>query len=109
MLKHDSSVLYTQSTRCGDIVKIPGPQEFRANNANKTHPRKQQQQPQQPPEVRFNHAGQDDQQIKCRQPCPHFDKALKQQIHPSAEETLHSAGGDSNDCADYRQDKPEQN
>ena len=84
-------------------VEVARPQKFGAHHPDQTHPAKQQQQAEQPPEIRLHHAGEDDQQIEQRQALPDLDKALEEQVHPAAEIPLHRARGNADRRAEQRQ------
>ncbi|HZF74956.1 MAG TPA: hypothetical protein VE033_03845, partial [Acetobacteraceae bacterium] len=44
---------------------------------------------------RFDHAGQDDEQVELRHAGPDLDEALEAEVHPAAVIALHRAGGDA--------------
>jgi hypothetical protein len=67
---------HAQRPRRVDIFEIAGAQEFGAHDADKRHPGKQQHDPEQDPEARRQHGGDDQQHVEHRHRRPDLDDAL---------------------------------
>ena len=104
----DARVAYPQRPRRPHVVEVARAQELGPHHAHQRHPAKQQHERQQPPEARGHHAGQDDQQVEGRQPRPHFDEALEEEVEPAAEVALDGARGDADHRAHQGEDQAEQ-
>ncbi len=108
MTEHDRAVLHAEGARGSHVLKVAAAEEFRTHHVYQTHPREQQHDAQQPPEIGLHEACENDQQIEHRQARPDFHEALPDQIDPAAIETLQGAGNDADHRADQRQGEGEQ-
>ncbi|MCY1436460.1 hypothetical protein D9M71_525860 [compost metagenome] len=108
MAEHDRTVLHAQGAGSAYVFQVAPAQEFGAHHVHQAHPREQQHDPQQPPEVGLHETGKDDQQVQHRQSGPDFQEALPGQIHPAAVETLQGPGDHADDRAEHGQGQGEQ-
>src|SRR4051794_41537995 len=97
MAPDDDRVGDAERPRRPNIIEIARAQEFGAHDADEAGPGKQQHQPQQPPEIRLDEGGKDDQQIEDRQALPDLDKALEAEIDEAAEIALDRPRRDPDD------------
>ena len=93
-------IAQAQGPRRLDVFKVAPAQELGAHHVHQREPGKQRHDPQQPPEIRLDKARQDDQQVQHRQPRPHLQHALADQVDPAAVVTLQRPGGDADGGAD---------
>src|ERR1700694_3910763 len=93
MAEHDGAIRYTERTRSLDVFKIASAQEFGAHQADERHPGEQQKNPEQHEETGHQNGRDDQQEIESRHRSPNLDEALKQEIGPAAEISLHRSGG----------------
>ncbi|MNJ32736.1 hypothetical protein D3C77_274100 [compost metagenome] len=105
---HDRAVLHAQCPRRTHVFKVASAQELGAYHIHQAHPREQQHDPQQPPEVRLHETGEDDQQVQHRQSRPDFQEALPDQVHPAAVKALQGAGDHADDRAEDGQGQGKQ-
>ena len=66
VLGHDRRVPHPERPRRADVVEVPPAQELRPHYARELHPGERQQEPEQDPETRHNHAAQDDEHVELR-------------------------------------------
>ena len=108
MAEHNDPAAHSQCLGRTHVFEITRPQKLGPHHTHKAHPREQQQQAQQPPEIGFDHARQNDQQVQSGQSRPDLDKALRQQVGPTTEVALHGTSGNADDGTDYGQYKAKQ-
>ena len=89
MAKHNGWIADAEGSSGPDKFQVPGPEKLSPNHADKSHPGKEQQQAEQPPEVRLDHAGENNQEIQKWHTRPGFDEALEQEVYPAAKVALY--------------------
>src|SRR5690348_11416194 len=89
MAQNDDTVRDTQRACGSDVIEIAGSQELGSHDIDQTHPREQQHQTQEPPEIGLDKARHYDQQVEYGQSRPDLDEALDAEIDEAAEIALY--------------------
>ncbi len=108
MTEHDGAVAHAEGPGGADVFQVAPAEELGADHVHQAHPGKQQHDAQQPPEVRLDEAGQDDQQVEHRQPRPDFQETLAEQVDPAAVVALQGADGDADQRTEHGQGQGEE-